>query len=73
MTRIILVRHGETTWNVEGRYQGQEDTPCLLYTSQKILKKLEEKIHQNEFRKENISVWSIFCQGLVAKRCKASL
>jgi len=40
---------------------------------QKILKKLEEKIHQNEFRKENISVWSIFCQGLVAKRCKASL
>lgn len=27
MTRILLVRHGETTWNVEGRYQGQEDTP----------------------------------------------
>ena len=26
MTRIILVRHGETNWNVEGRYQGQEDT-----------------------------------------------
>lgn len=27
MTQIILVRHGETTWNEEGRYQGQEDTP----------------------------------------------
>lgn len=26
-TRIILVRHGETTWNQEGRYQGQIDTP----------------------------------------------
>lgn len=27
MTRFILVRHGETTWNKEGRYQGQIDTP----------------------------------------------
>ena len=27
MTRFILVRHGETTWNKEGRYQGLIDTP----------------------------------------------
>lgn len=26
-TRFILVRHGETSWNLEGRYQGQIDTP----------------------------------------------
>lgn len=26
-TRFILVRHGETHWNREGRYQGQIDTP----------------------------------------------
>jgi len=25
-TRVLLVRHGETKWNLEGRYQGQIDT-----------------------------------------------
>jgi len=25
MTRIILIRHGETVWNAEGRIQGHED------------------------------------------------
>jgi broad specificity phosphatase PhoE len=26
-TRLFLIRHGETGWNVEGRYQGQADPP----------------------------------------------
>ena len=26
-TTIIFVRHGETLWNKEGRYQGQQDSP----------------------------------------------
>lgn len=27
MSRLVLVRHGQTAWNAEGRWQGQTDVP----------------------------------------------
>ncbi len=26
-SRLVIIRHGETEWNIEGRYQGQADPP----------------------------------------------
>ena len=31
MTTLLLVRHGETDWNAEGRLQGHTDRPLSDY------------------------------------------
>ncbi len=47
MVRIILVRHGETNWNLQGRYQGQEDTRLSEkgFLQAQLLAKGLEKVH----------------------------
>ena len=41
--RILLARHGETQWNFEGRYQGQEDIP-LSETGRKQAQSLSTRL-----------------------------
>ncbi len=48
MTSIILVRHGETDWNVTGRYQGQADPPLNargLAQAKRVAKSLQTETH----------------------------
>ena len=36
MTRLLLVRHGETEWNRQKRYQGQKDIPLNEFGRQQV-------------------------------------
>jgi broad specificity phosphatase PhoE len=48
MTRFCLIRHGQTDWNLEGRYQGQTDVP-LNNTGLAQAKSLVEKLKGQDF------------------------
>ena len=43
--RVLLVRHGETPWNAEGRYQGQMDIP-LSPTGEAQAQALGERLRE---------------------------
>jgi broad specificity phosphatase PhoE len=43
MTTLLLVRHGETDWNAEGRLQGHTDRPLNPYGREQA-KKLAERL-----------------------------
>jgi 2,3-bisphosphoglycerate-dependent phosphoglycerate mutase len=42
VTTLLLVRHGETDWNAEGRLQGQTDRPLSEYGRRQAQKLAEE-------------------------------
>ena len=45
MTEILLIRHGETHWNKEGRMQGQNDsplTPLGLHQARQLASRLKD-------------------------------
>lgn len=45
MTRLYLVRHGQTEWNIEGRMQGSKDSPLTdlgIYQAKQLGKSLEK-------------------------------
>ena len=48
VTRLCLVRHGQTDWNLEGRYQGQSDVP-LNENGRGQAESLIEKLRSRKF------------------------
>lgn len=48
MTRFCLVRHGQTDWNVQGRYQGQSDIP-LNETGLEQARQTAQKLNGHPF------------------------
>lgn len=47
VTKILLIRHGETDWNLEGRYQGHADID-LNSTGRRQAKKLSVRLREEE-------------------------
>lgn len=43
MTTLLLIRHGQTDWNLEGRYSGQSDVP-LNETGHKQAQNVAERL-----------------------------
>src|SRR5258708_1207991 len=56
MTNLILVRHGESQWNLENRFTGWVDIP-LSERGREEARQAGEKLKGFQFDKPNTSVW----------------
>jgi broad specificity phosphatase PhoE len=66
ITRIYLIRHGETNYNAEKRIQGSGDSPQLTSLGEKQVLKAKEKLSATTFKK-------IFSSDLLRARQTASI
>lgn len=64
MTEVILIRHGETDWNVQGRFQGQIDVPLNALGERQAARVAERLMH------ERVDV--LYCSDLLRTRQTAA-
>jgi probable phosphoglycerate mutase len=64
MTEVILIRHGETDWNVQGRFQGQIDVPLNAFGERQAARMAERLAH------ERVDV--MYCSDLLRTRQTAA-
>jgi len=64
MTEVIVIRHGETDWNVQGRFQGQIDVP-LNALGQRQAERMAERLSL-----ERVDVF--YCSDLLRTRQTAA-
>lgn len=69
---LVLVRHGQTKWNVEHRYLGHTDLP-LLPEAVEQLSKLKQQLGWLTEKRAEVSdgFWRVFCSDLL--RCRETL
>ena len=66
MTELILIRHGETDWNVQGRFQGQIDVP-LNATGLRQAELTAERLERERVRFD-----AFYCSDLLRTRQTAA-